>query len=437
MIKVILTTLLFFLGALIAPHLVFALDNDSNQFGQCDISINGTALTPSSTATVFSNSTSDEQATYTIRVCGNVFSQGLGDQDDSPNNCMDAGDGAGPSGQELKAAVNVGTLNWRDFSIDQFDGSCYTGTITLPTSNSRSTSPLAIDIELDNDSDQICRSEMPVCQRVTAIFNQEILADNSATCEEMQSSIENCSFLSISSTGDQIYVNQPMTIFGDINPLAKSEQCGTQDAGDPRLIITGPDGEVLDERYSFGSGVNASFTPERLGDYELNFSISDSTVYGGADIYGASSFNFECNKTFRVCADGDANCVSINQNTGEAGDYSICESNLGPSSAASGACKSCYGAGGIWTAVGCISQDPRSLVSKLINVGIGISGGIALLIILASAFSLTMSQGDLKKTSDAKEWLTAAVIGLIFIILSVSILEFIGNTVLRIPGFGG
>lgn len=437
MFRVILTTLLFFLGAAIAPRLVFALDNDNNQFGQCDISINGTSLTPDNTTTVFATSATGDQATYTIRVCGSIFSQGMGDQDDSPNNCMDAGDGAGPSGQELKAAINTSTLNWRDFTIDQFDGSCYSGTITLPASDARSNSPFAIDIELDNDGDKICRSEMPVCRRVSAIFNQEILADDSSRCEEMQSSIENCSFLSISSEGEQIYVNQPMTIFGEINPLAKSAQCGTQDAGDPRLIVTGPDGEVLDQRYSLDSGVNATFTPERLGEYELNFSISDSTVYGGADIYGASSFNFECKKTFRVCADGDTSCVSINANTVEAGDYSICESNLGPSSAASSACKTCYGAGGIWTAVGCISQDPRDLVSKFINIGIGISGGIALLIILASAFSLTMSQGDLKKTSDAKEWLTAAVIGLIFIILSVSILEFIGNTVLRIPGFGG
>ncbi len=437
MIKVILATLLLFFGALIAPHFVFAIDNDSSQFGQCDISINGTSLTPNNSATVFANSTSGGQATYTIRVCGGVLNQGLGDQEDSPNNCMDGGDGAGPSGQELKAAVNISTLNWRDFTIDQFDGSCYSGTITLPESDARSNSPMAIDIELDKDGDRLCREEMPVCRRVTAVFNQQILADDSTQCEEMQSSIENCSFLSISSTGEQIYANRPMTISGAINPLAKSEQCGTQDAGDPRLIITGPDGEVLDERFSFGAGVNTTFTPERLGNYELTFNITDSTVYGGSDIYGASSFNFECKKTFRVCADGDANCVSLNPNTGEAGDYSICESNLGPNSAAAGACQSCYGSGGIWTAVGCISQDPRDLVSKLINIGIGISGGIALLIILASAFSLTMSQGDLKKTSDAKEWLTAAVIGLIFIILSVSLLEFIGNTVLRIPGFGG
>lgn len=437
MIKIILTTLAISLGALIAPLSVFALDNDSSQFGVCDISINGTSLNPDSPTRVFASSNSGGQANYTIRVCGNALSQGLGDQEDSPINCMDSGDGAGPSGQELKASINTSPFYWRDFTIDQFDGSCYTGTITANDGDAWDASGVSIDIELDNDSDRVCRSEMPVCRRVSAIFERNVLEEDVATCQAMERSITSCSFLNVSTTGDQVYVNQPMTISGSIDPLAKSDECGTGDATDPRLIISGPDGEVLDERFSFSGGVNTTFTPNRLGEHTLTFTIDDSTVYGGGDIYGSSAFSLECQKTFRVCAAGDESCVSFSAAGGEPADYSICESNLVPGSPAYASCTACYGAGGIWTAIGCISQDPISLVGKLVNLGIGISGGIALLIILASAFSLTMSQGDLKKTSEAKEWLTAAVIGLVFIILSVSILEFIGNTVLRIPGFGG
>lgn len=437
MIKVILTTLLFFWGALTAPHLVSALDNDSNQFGQCQITINDTSVAVGSTPQVFATSNANGQATYTIKVCGNVLNQALGDQEDSPNNCIDGGDGGGPSGQELKASINTSPFYWRDFALDQFDGSCYSGTIVANDGDAWDASGVTIDIELDSDADRLCRSEMPVCQRVKAIFERQILAQDSTSCQQMRQSITSCGFLNVSTPGSQVYVNQPVTISGTINPLAKSEQCGTQNANEPRLIIHGPDGEVLDQRFPFTGEISTTFTPNRLGGHTLNFTIDDSTVYGGGGLYGASSFSLECEKDFRVCAEGDESCISFGGDSGTAGEYSICESNLGPNSTSLGACTSCYGAGGIWTAVGCISQNPRSLVTKLINVGIGISGGVALLIILASAFSLTMSQGDLKKTSDAKEWLTAAVIGLIFIILSVSILEFVGNTVLRIPGFGG
>jgi hypothetical protein len=123
--------------------------------------------------------------------------------------------------------------------------------------------------------------------------------------------------------------------------------------------------------------------------------------------------------------------------------YSVCKTNLDEKSEAYANCVACFGSedgsgeGGIWTAVGCIDKDPKVMIGKIINVGIGIAGGIALLMILASAFMLTISQGDVKKTSDAKERLTSAIIGLIFIIFSVTILQFIGESVLKIPGFGG
>jgi hypothetical protein len=99
-------------------------------------------------------------------------------------------------------------------------------------------------------------------------------------------------------------------------------------------------------------------------------------------------------------------------------------------------CDACFKQGGVWTAVGCIARDPIDLIQTLIKIGLSIGGGIALLIILAGAFTLTVSQGDPKKTSEAKEMITSAIIGLIFIIFSVAILQFIGVQILRIPEFG-
>lgn len=113
--------------------------------------------------------------------------------------------------------------------------------------------------------------------------------------------------------------------------------------------------------------------------------------------------------------------------------YDICATNLDPSSEAFTNCINCSG---IWTAVGCIGGDPRSMVGKFITIGTGIVGGIFLLRILAAAFMLTTSQGDVKKTSEAKEMITEAIVGVIVIIMSVSLIQFVGSDILKIPGFG-
>ncbi|MDH5533530.1 MAG: pilin [Candidatus Pacebacteria bacterium] len=429
LLKILLTSFVLYLGVLITPHFVFALDNDSSQFGVCNITIEGTSVRPGSAPTLYASSTQGNGSQFNIRVCGSPLTSRMGDQDSSPVYCMDNGDGSGPSGQELKVAIdgspNNPFNNWSNFTLNGDNSGCYSGVITA--SDGWGSGELSIDVELDNDSDNICAKEMPVCRRVKAKFNTDTLAVDQDICSEMRSSVTSCSFLNMSSSGDEIYVNQPVTVSGLVSPLLDSAQCGTDGTPDPNLIIEGPNGELYNQSVSPGSNLNATFTPSRLGQHNLNFYLRTS----------AASI-LECDYNFWVCAEGDEGCSSdMGTNSEGSNPYAICESNLVPGSAAYGSCTACFGEGGIWTAIGCISQDPKSLISKLINFGIGISGGIALIIILTSAFSLTISQGDVKKTSDAKEWLTAAIIGLLFIIFSVSILEFIGSTVLRIPGFGG
>ncbi len=108
-----------------------------------------------------------------------------------------------------------------------------------------------------------------------------------------------------------------------------------------------------------------------------------------------------------------------------------------PDGEAQAKCTTCFNQNGVWTAIGCIdTSSTEGIVSKLMKVGMSIAGGIALLMILASAFLFATSAGETKRTSEAKEILTSAIIGLIFIIFSVTILQFIGVNILRIPGFG-
>lgn len=92
---------------------------------------------------------------------------------------------------------------------------------------------------------------------------------------------------------------------------------------------------------------------------------------------------------------------------------------------------------GMWTAIGCIPTAPTSIIQTLIKLALGIGGGITLLLILAGAFRLSVSQGDPKQAEEAKEQITSAVIGLLFIIFSIVMLRFVGIQVLHIPGFGG
>jgi len=99
-------------------------------------------------------------------------------------------------------------------------------------------------------------------------------------------------------------------------------------------------------------------------------------------------------------------------------------------------CKECFDDDGVWTAIGCIPQSSDGIVSTFIQIGLVIGGAIVLIMILVGAFMLSTSQGDPKKTQEAKEIITSAIIGLLFIIFSITILQFIGASVLRIPGFG-
>lgn len=434
-IKALLIGFFLYVGTLLLPNFALALDNDHSSFGACDISVNETTLTPGATPEIYTSVTTGGASVFNLKVCGNTLTRVTGDQEASPNSCSDGGDGGGQAGQELRASINTAGFSWKEIPLTMSDGGCYTGTIEVPAGEAWNTNGVDIDIELDDDSDRLCRSGMPACRRVKAIFNREVTAQNSNQCQQMTSSFQNCEFLNLTSTGDQIYSGQPLTISGTVDPLAKSAACGTENSRRLRLIVNGPESGLVNQTFEFGQDITTTFTPTALGDYKLKFMVDNSTVYGGTGLLHDRS-NLVCEKNFRVCPAGDATCSSFSASSAT-GDYAICASNLNPGSQALTECSSCYNSGGIWTAIGCISQDPRSLISKIINVALGISGGITLVVILISAFSLTISGGDVKKTSDAKEWLTAAIMGLIFIILSVSILEFIGTTVLRIPGFGG
>ena len=87
------------------------------------------------------------------------------------------------------------------------------------------------------------------------------------------------------------------------------------------------------------------------------------------------------------------------------------------------------------TAVGQIQTTPEGFVKSVFSLILGLSGGLALLLIIYSGFQLVTSRGVPEKLEGAREQLVSAIIGLVFILLSLAILQIIGVDILKIPGF--
>lgn len=90
------------------------------------------------------------------------------------------------------------------------------------------------------------------------------------------------------------------------------------------------------------------------------------------------------------------------------------------------------------TAIGCISTSVDatggSFFGSIIQIAVGLGGGLALLLMLYGVFVVTTSAGIPDKLKEGQEVITSAISGLIFIILSVFLLNLIGINILGIPG---
>lgn len=100
-----------------------------------------------------------------------------------------------------------------------------------------------------------------------------------------------------------------------------------------------------------------------------------------------------------------------------------------------------------YTMIGCINTNiaggfteegaAGNVVQRLLNILFSISGGVAFLYLLYGSFLVLTSQSEPEKLNRGKRTIYGSVVGIIFVILAVFIVNFIGNTLLRIPGFGG
>jgi len=124
--------------------------------------------------------------------------------------------------------------------------------------------------------------------------------------------------------------------------------------------------------------------------------------------------------------------------SGSFGGYYCVPVNVTPGSASSlpdFTCPSQFGSKGVDTALGCLPSEPSALALWVLTWAVRTGGGLAFLLSLWGAITIILAGGDPEKINQGKQIITAAISGLIFIILSIFLLRLIGYDILKIPGF--
>lgn len=208
-------------------------------------------------------------------------------------------------------------------------------------------------------------------------------------------------------------------------PTSTPDQCtvmpqNPRTTGEVRLQIIGATPLVNYSSYLTFGGVPRETTDTKTTDGAGNASLGLGNGLA-AGTYTVTAFNASgdtfCEKQFQVggASTGGTGCVDC---TTAGGDF--CDP----------------GKTQLKTAIGCLPIDTNGLLQNIVKLFIGMSGGVALLLMILGAVQMITSQGNPESLKGGRDRFTSAAIGLLFIILSVTILEIIGVDILSLPGFG-
>lgn len=173
-------------------------------------------------------------------------------------------------------------------------------------------------------------------------------------------------------------------------------------------------------------GSRGSYAADRYAVCDnCGFCISPTPATGGAIPYDPPTQNMlNCRKCLYEGASGDLDTLKIDETT-----------NQPPTPHPQRH----------FTMLGCLSTDAEDFTKSgaasgvtqaLLNVIFSISGGIAFLYLIYGAFLVLTSQGDPGRLNQGKRTIWGAVIGVIFTVGAVFLVNLIGRGVLQIPGFG-
>lgn len=428
-----------------------AIDNDDPTVRVCSVNVGKSTFDltqssdpnpPPSQTAYYVRKEGTDRYFFSVKACG---------LESSVDNCVADG--------RQKVVASIGwPLGWDSFELTK-RGSCYEGEIELNETGAVEARKVKLDIELSDDNGS-CQKQLPLCRRVFGAVSSEHGENETDQCSLAINRFTSCNIVKFSTT--EIVKDKPVNFGVSIDPILATS-CVAKLKG-ANIIVKDPNGkEVLKEYISgavssggcnsggkFGT-CNFTFTPDMLAvcDENGNGSGGYSVFVQGEDNYVGTdapdcTLNFGVGTAAEACTPPDPADVNVAEK------FQICD-QIKKDSAQYEKCTRCMtgqattdpafvtDAGvpqGIWTAVGCIKTNPQSIVATFIKIGLGAAGGAALLMILASSFMITTSTGEAKKYNEAKEMMTNAIIGLVFIIMSVSILQFVGVSLFHIPGFG-
>lgn len=177
----------------------------------------------------------------------------------------------------------------------------------------------------------------------------------------------------------------------------------------------------------------------KKGDYEVEAraQLPDETVTAKASFKLAEDVNLKA-KEFKKCDPNDksnpcASSAGLSCRTSD-GKYIDPKGNVRDDKG--GIVATGQEGDGILTVIGCVPIEPAGLIKSFTKLATGAGGGIALLMMIFGAFRMITSAGNPETIKKGQEQFASAVIGLLFIIFSVLLLEIIGVDILNLPGFG-
>lgn len=100
--------------------------------------------------------------------------------------------------------------------------------------------------------------------------------------------------------------------------------------------------------------------------------------------------------------------------------------------------------GNYYTTIGCFSTDlssftetgaAGSVTQRLLTIIFSIGGGIAFIYLLYGSFLIMTSRSDPERLNHGKKTIYGALLGIIFTLSAVFIVNTIGSSLLKIPGF--
>lgn len=87
------------------------------------------------------------------------------------------------------------------------------------------------------------------------------------------------------------------------------------------------------------------------------------------------------------------------------------------------------------TAIGKVNTSASGVITVVFRLFLSIAGILAIFLIISSGYRLMTSRGNPEQVARAREQFTSAIIGLLFLVFSLIILQFIGVDLLGLPTF--